>query len=197
LELRTAKKDYEDCIFHMADCEVLKQEQNSVIRKFVGIHKDKENDKEFLMHKMRSGVWFQFKYDHVEVLLGKRSPLKWKSKFFMKDDFISFTSKLPDVDIVHGQTQYNCIVDNDIVKIHGDPTINHHDWVVVKVDGSHVICHVLCFLQIENVKTNLSFATSTVDCDGLYAVCHFVNQNVFSDIKPTDDIYGQGDFVSY
>ena len=49
----------------------------------------------------------------------------------------------------------------------------------------------------QKCKTNLSFATSTVNRDGLYAVCHFVNQNVFSDMKPTDDIYGQGDFVSY
>jgi len=57
-KLCTAEKDYEDCILHIADCEVLKQEQNTVIQKFFGIHKDKENDKEFLMHKMRSGVWF-------------------------------------------------------------------------------------------------------------------------------------------
>jgi len=57
-EFHTAKKDYEDCIFHMVDCKVLKQEKNTVICKFVGIHKHKENDKEFLMHKMRSGVWF-------------------------------------------------------------------------------------------------------------------------------------------
>jgi len=77
-----SKKDYEDCILHTADCKVLKQEQNNVIRKFVVIHKDKENDKEFLMRKIRSGVWFQFNYDHVDVLLGKWTSLKWKSKFF-------------------------------------------------------------------------------------------------------------------
>jgi len=179
------------------DCEVLKQEWNTVIQKFVGIHKDKENDKEFLMCKMRSGVWFQFKYDHVDVLIGKWSSLKWTSKFFLKNDFISFASQLPDIDIVHGQTQCNCIVGNDIVTIHGDPTINHHDWVVVKFNDTQVLCHILCFLQIKNVKTNLSFATSSVNHDGLYAVCHFVNQNVFSDIKPIDDIYRHGNFVSY
>jgi len=57
-ELQTTQKDYEDCILHIADCDVLKQEPNSVIQKFVGIHKEKENDNDFLLHKMRSGVWF-------------------------------------------------------------------------------------------------------------------------------------------
>jgi len=74
--LCTAIKDYEDCILHTADCEVLKQEQNTVIQKFVGIHKDKENDKELLMHKKRCGVWFQFKKHHVDVLIGKQSSIK-------------------------------------------------------------------------------------------------------------------------
>jgi len=133
----------------------------------------------------------------VDVLIGKWSSLKWASKFFLKHDFISFASTLDDIDIIHGQMQYNCIIGNNIVKIHGDPTINHHDWVVVKVNNTQVLCHILCFLQIENVKTKLSFATGTVDWDGLYAVCHFVNQNVFSDIKPIDNIYGRGNFVSY
>jgi len=144
-KLQTAKKDYEDCILPTVDCKILKQEQNTVIWKFVGIHKDKENDKEFMMCKMRSGVWFWFKYDYVDVLIGKWSSLKWTAKFFLKNDFISFASQLPDIDIIHGQTQYNCIVDNGIVKIHGDPTINHHNWVVVKVNDTQVLGHILFF----------------------------------------------------
>jgi len=133
----------------------------------------------------------------VDNLIGKRSSLKWSSKFFSKLDLISFALSLNDIDIIHGQTQYNCILGNDIVKIHGDPTINHRDWVVVNVNDTQVLCHVLCFVCIENVRTNKIFATGTVDRDGLYAICHYVNQNVFSDIQPSDDTYGHGNFVSY
>jgi len=34
-----------------------------------------------------------------------------------------------------GQTQFNTVLKGEIVKIHGDPTINHHDWVIVGYGG--------------------------------------------------------------
>jgi len=39
-EYRTAIKDYEDCVLHAAECEVLSTEQDSIIHKFIGIHKE-------------------------------------------------------------------------------------------------------------------------------------------------------------
>jgi len=52
-------------------------------------------------------------------------------------------------------------LDNEVVKLHGDPTINHHDWVIVSNDGKDILCYILCFVRINNVPT------------------YFVDQNVF------------------
>jgi len=41
-----------------------------------------------------------------------------------------------DINVQNGQTQYNTVLNDEIVKIHGDPTMNHHDWVVVEEKGN-------------------------------------------------------------
>jgi len=37
-EFHTARKDYEDCVLHAAECEIISKDPDSVIVKFVGQH---------------------------------------------------------------------------------------------------------------------------------------------------------------
>jgi len=73
------------------------------------------------------------------------------------------------------QTQCNAIVEGNVVKVHGDPTINHHDWVVVGHGGHNFLCHILCFVTITDVKEAIEFPVSNMQQSGQYAICHFVD----------------------
>jgi len=143
---------------------------------------------------MRNGVTFVLNKNHPETLVQKwhtNQPIKWISNIFEKQDLLNFIREHEDIiEIDHGQTQYNTIIDNNIVKIHGDPTINHHNWVVVKHQEQYCICHILCFVEISSTE-NVLFLVGNVSGQGLHAICHFVNQDVFSDTKPTDSMYGK------
>jgi len=48
--------------------------------------------------------------------------------------FIDFLQE-NNINVANGKTQHNCILSNQTVKIHGDPTCNHHDWVIAGNDG--------------------------------------------------------------
>jgi len=116
--------------------------------------------------------------------------------FFGKEEFSKF---LIDNKIVidFAQTQYNAIVEGNIVKVHGDPTINHHDWVVVGHAGKKIVCHILCFVTITDITQAVEFAVAKMEQLGQYAICHFVDQDIFCDYKPDDFMYGSGDYTSY
>jgi len=84
------------------------------------------------------------------------------------------------------------------VKLHGDPTINHHDQVIVDNAGKTVICHILCFVTVSDVPKFSIFPVGSLTGPGQYAICHFVDQNVFSNDKPKDLLYGHGNnFIGY
>jgi len=86
---------------------------------------------------------------------------------------------------------------NEVIKLHGDPTINHHDWVVVKHNGNEVLCHMLCVITIMDVPTCTTFPVGSWTGPGQYVICHFIDQNIFSNNKPDAFMYGHGDFISY
>jgi len=178
-EYRTAHKDYEDVILHKAASEVISQDPTSLIKKFIGIHNE-DISNELAVNLMRNGVTFVLNKNHPEILVHKwhtNQPIKWISKFFEKQDLLNFIREHKDIiEIDHGQTQYNTIVDDNIVKIHGDPTINHHDWVVVKHQEQYCICHILCFVEVTCISSeNVIFPVGNVTGPGLHAICHFVN----------------------
>jgi len=130
-EYRTARKDYEDCVLHAAEKEVIAMEPDTMIAEFIGIHKDDDRNQIELMEKMRNGVQCYADFDNSNVFMAKnpKRPTNWISNFFAKTDFIPFL-KDNDIDLVYAMTQHNCMLDQEIIKIHGDPTINHHDWVI-------------------------------------------------------------------
>jgi len=100
--------------------------------------------------------------------------------------------------IEYAQTQFNTVLDNEVVKLHGDPTINHHDWVIVDNAGKTVICHILCFVTVSDVPKCSIFPVGSLMGPGQYATCHFVDHNIFLNDKPKDLLYGHGNnFISY
>jgi len=123
---------------------------------------------------------FHYDYDHPDVLLGCcKKPIQWTSQFFTKNDSLSFVNN-NDIEIDLGNTQFNCKIDDQVVKIHGNPVINQHDWVVIVHEGCRMLCHILCFVNVSNVTTPFDFHIGVVNNPGLYAICHYVNQDVFS-----------------
>jgi len=70
-EYQTARKDYEDCVLHAAEKEVIAMEPDMVIAKFIGIHKDDDRNQIELMEKMRNGVRFYADFDDPNVLMAK------------------------------------------------------------------------------------------------------------------------------
>ncbi len=130
-EFRAARKDYEDCVLHAAEKEVIAVEPDTAIARFVGIHKEDNTNQFETMEKMRNGVQFYADFENPNVFMAKnpKRPINWISKFSAKTDFFLFL-KDNDIDLLYATTQHNCILDQEIIKIHGDPTINHHDWVI-------------------------------------------------------------------
>jgi len=57
------------------------------------------------------------------------------------------------------------------------------------------ICHILFY--VTNIQNHLHFPVGNLQQPELYAICIYVNQDVFSDVKPQDWMYGHGDFPSY
>jgi len=57
-EYQTARKDYKDCVLHSAECKVLSIDPDSIIHKFIGIHKEDKRDNTTILQNMRSGVGF-------------------------------------------------------------------------------------------------------------------------------------------
>jgi len=103
--------------------------------------------------------------------------------------FIDFLQE-NNINVANGKTQHNCILSNQTVTIHGNPTRNHHDWVIAVNDGRQVLCHILCFLNIQQIDTALQFQIGHLNQPGLYAACHFVDQDVFSPDRPESSLYG-------
>jgi len=48
----TATKDYDDCVLHVAECEVFSTEPETVIHKFIGIYKETIEDFETKSKRM-------------------------------------------------------------------------------------------------------------------------------------------------
>ncbi len=151
-----------------------------------------------VMENMRHGVRFYADFENPNIFIAKNPkwPINWISKFFAKSDFISFLQD-NGIDFVYGTTQHNCILDEEIVKIHGDPTKNHHDWIIAEHMNQKFLCHVLCFLYIREIDEPIKFTCGDVAEPGEYAVCHFVDQDVFRDEIPQAFMYGHGNFPSY
>jgi len=148
-EYHTARKDYEDCILHASEQELLST--SNVISKLVGIHQSRTSvaDQFDKLQKMRSGVSFTIDCNNASVFLGKgKCPIPWCSKFFNRNKVKEFLNEYQLSSEALGQTQFNMVVKGEIVKIHGDPTINHHDWVVVGYDGKRYLCHVVFFVYV-------------------------------------------------
>ena len=55
---------------------------------------------------------------------------------------------------------------------------NRHDWSTVDYNGNIILCQFLCFLDITSAKQNLSTTLDDINEAGLYAIFHFVDQNV-------------------
>jgi len=89
------------------------------------------------------------------------------------------------------------VLEEEIIKIHGDPTINHHDWVIVSHGGKQYLCHVVCFVDVSEVKREAKYQVGKLDKPGLYRICHYVNQDVFTNAAPKDSMYGDGNYTSY
>jgi len=135
--------------------------------------------------------------NHADVFVGKRKKaIQWRSNFFGKQELITFLME-NNIVIDFAQTQYNAIVEGNIIKVHGDPTINHHDWVVVGHAGKKFVCHILCFVWVTDVTQAVEFAVGKIEQSGQYAICHFVDQDVFCENKPDDFMYGNGNYTSY
>jgi len=100
----------------------------TVLTKIIGVQSD---DNVTSIKNIRNEVHFNIDYDHPHVLLGiwKRH-IQWTSQFFFKIDFVSFI-KDNAIKIDFGKMKHNCVVADQVVKIHGDLVINHHDWVVI------------------------------------------------------------------
>jgi len=189
-EFRTAKKDYEDCVLQAAEKEVIVMDPDTVISRFVGIHKEDDKNQIETMEKMRNGVQFYADFENPNVFMAKnpKRPINWISKFFAKTEFILFL-KDNGIDLLYAMTQHNCILDQEIIKIHGDPTRNHHDWVIAMHMNHRFLCHVLCFACIGQVDDPINSPFGVVNEPGEYAVCHFVDQDVFSDEIPQTFLY--------
>jgi len=115
---------------HAAEQEVMLS--SSVISKFIGIHQHTTVDSKFdILQKMRCGVSFRIDCNDSGFLLGKgKRPIQWSSKFFKKNQLKEFVQEFELSGVSFSQTQFNTVLNQEIVKIHDDPTINHHDWVL-------------------------------------------------------------------
>jgi len=91
-EFQTARKDYEDCVLHAAENEILATEPDLVMKKLIGIHKDDDSNKMEIMEKMRNGVQFYAVFDNPNVFLAKKPkrPIIWILNFLGKNDFVTF-----------------------------------------------------------------------------------------------------------
>jgi len=197
-EYRTARNDFEDCVLHAAEQEVIAIDPESVITKLVGIHKVEVMTTQDYMEKMRNGVCFYADFDNPDIFFTKKPKrlLNWISKFFSKTEFVNFLKK-NGIDMVYATTQYNCVIQTDVVKIHGDPTKNHHDWVMVRHNDKRMLCHVCCFVFIHAVKEKIQFPVGKIYKSGEYAICHYVDQDVFSNEIPEAFMYGEGNYTSH
>jgi len=69
---------------------------------------------------------------------------------------------------------------------------------VVKHGEQQVLCHILCFVEVTGINcANVAFQVGNINGPGLHAICHFVNQDVFSNMVLEDSMYRNGDFESY
>jgi len=197
-EFRTARKDYEDCVLHAAENEILAMGPDSVLKRLVGIHKDDDSNKMEIIEKMRNNVRFYVDFDNKNVFLAKKQkrPINWFSNFCGGNDFVNFLTD-NGIDVMYASTQHNCVLDQEIVKIHGDPTRNHHDWVIARHNDQHFLCHVLCFVYIGKLNEMLQFPYGMVNESGEHAVCHSVDQDMFSNARPAAFLYGEGNHTSY
>jgi len=166
-----------------------------VISKFIGIHQATIADNKCdILQKMRCGVSFTIDCDNPGFLLGKgKWPIQWSSKFFKNNKLKQFASQY---ELLGGQIQFNTVLKGEIIKIHGNPTINDHDWVIVSCKGKQHLCHIVCFVDISEVK-KATVQVGKLDEPGFYGICHFVNQDVFSNAVPSNSMYGNGNYVSY
>jgi len=67
------------------------------------------------------------------------------------------------IDVIYASTQHNCVLDQEIVKTHGDPTRNHHDWAIARHIDQHFLCHRLCIVFIGQLEEILQFPYGTVN----------------------------------
>jgi len=168
-EYQTARKDYKDCVLHSAECKVLSIDPDSIMHMFIGIYKEDEMDNTTILQNMRSGVGFYIDFDNADVFLGRRRKvIQWNSNFFPKAQLITFL-KENNILVEYTQTQFNTVLDNEVVKLHGDPTINHHDWVIADNAWKTVICHILCFVTVSGTQM---FYISCWIINGTWTVCH-------------------------
>ncbi len=47
------------------------------------------------------------------------------------------------------------------------------------------------------MKRKATFQVGKWDEPGLYGICHFINQDVFTNAAPTNSMYGDGNYISY
>jgi len=62
---------------------------------------------------------------------------------------------------------------------------NQHNWATVEYNGNVIMCHFLCFLGVIAAKKVISIALDDIDKLGMYAIVHFVDQNVMCSHKST------------
>jgi len=109
---------------------------------------------------------------------------EWKG-LVLSQELATFLSPLKlEIALIH--MQYNSQTG---IKYRGNPMENWHDWAMVQYNNNVIMCQFLCFLDVIDAKEVLSMALDDIDERGMYAIVHFVDQNVF-DRKPTKPLYG-------
>jgi len=109
---------------------------------------------------------------------------EWKG-LVLSQELATFLSPLK-LEIASIHMQYNSQTGS---KYRGNPMENRHDWAMVQYNNNVIMCQFLCFLDVIDAKEVLSMALDDIDERGMYAIVHFVDQNVF-DRKPTKPLYG-------
>jgi len=186
-ELRTAQKDYKTIVLHAGASEIVRIGKSAILPKYIA-NLQLCNDDEVAKQK-RKGTMFLFREDENNKLFivphnKKYANREWKG-LVSSQELATFLSPLK-LEIASIHMQYNSQTG---IKYRGNPMENQHDWATVQYNNNVIMCQFLCFLDVIDAKEVLSMALDDIDERGMYAIVHFVGQNVF-DHKPTKPLYG-------
>jgi hypothetical protein len=191
-EKRTASKDHESMILYSGASEIVREGKGNFLVKYLSDMKFLMNQEDMDTVKRRTGVRFILKTTQedgriIQDIIPHNALYKDKEWNGLIQP-LELKEFLIELEGINGNmnTQYNA---TSGIKYRGNPMQGRHDWAIVQHGNDRIMCQFLCFMEIGDEIEMRRTAIDSVDKKGIYAIVHYVDQDVFGS-KPTRPLYG-------